>query len=291
MTATDQPLLAADRTDGRPTRPPDDPPRPVIRVLLADDETLVRAGLAAILTGEPDLAVVAEAGDGDAALQAIRAHRPDVVLMDIRMPGLDGIHATRRIAADPWCAGTRVIMLTTFDLDEYVYAALRAGASGFLVKHTEPAELLHAIRVVHGGEALLSPSVTRRLIAEFAARVRPPDPNPAMARLTEREREVLALVAQGHDNTDIARLTRITPATAKTHVSRVMAKLGAHDRAQLVVIAYETGLALPGWLAQDRNARVAVLGRDRPDVRLRSADGQGCPAGGRIGGRLHRLSR
>jgi DNA-binding NarL/FixJ family response regulator len=221
----------------------------MIRVLVADDQTLVRAGLRTLLESDDDLQVVGEAADGTEAVERARAARPDVVLMDIRMPGLDGLAATRQIVADPHLAAVRVVVLTTFDLDEYVYEALRAGASGFLAKDVDPAELRHAVRVVARGDALLSPGVTRRLIAEFAAR---PTGEPAAARrleaLTEREREVLALVGGGLGNDDIAARLYMSPATAKTHVSRIMAKLAAHDRAQLVVLAYETGLVKPGWL-------------------------------------------
>ena len=222
----------------------------MISVLLADDQALVRAGFRALLDAEPDIDVVAEAADGlEAVRQAGRA-RPDVVLMDIRMPGVDGLEATRRIAADPALTGTRVVILTTFELDEYVFEALRTGASGFLVKDTEPVELLRAVRAVAAGDALLSPSVTRRVIAEFAGRGRGRSATPpAVAdQLTDREREVLVLVAEGLSNDEIAARLVISPATAKTHVSRTMIKLGARDRAQLVVYAYEAGLIRPGWL-------------------------------------------
>ena len=224
----------------------------MIKVLLADDQALVRAGFRALLGAEPDLEVVGEAADGLQAVQLVRSTRPDVVLMDIRMPGVDGLEATRRIAADPTLAGTRVVILTTFELDEYVFEALRTGASGFLVKDTEPVELLRAVRVVAAGEALLSPSVTRRVIGEFAGggtRGREPVPARELEQLTDREREVLVLVAEGLSNDEIATRLVISPATAKTHVSRTMIKLGARDRAQLVVQAYEAGLIRPGWLA------------------------------------------
>ena len=214
-----------------------------IRVLLADDQTLVRSGFRALLERADEIAVIGEAADGAEAVERARADRPDVVLMDIRMPGLDGLEATRRITSDPSLAGVRVIMLTTFELDEYVFEALHAGASGFLLKDVEPDELREAVRVVAGGDALLAPSVTRRLIQEFVAqpgRHRPPPEQ--LEQLTEREREVLGLVAQGLSNQEIAERLVISPATAKTHVSRVMMKLHAHDRAQLVVIAYESGL-------------------------------------------------
>ncbi|MGI5273232.1 response regulator [Nonomuraea sp. CA-218870] len=221
----------------------------MIRVLLADDQTLVRAGFRSILSDEDDLDVVGEAGDGAAAVTLARELRPDVVLMDIRMPGLDGLEATRRIAGDPRLDAVKVIILTTFDLDDYVYGALRAGAGGFLVKDTEPAELIHAVRVVARGDALIAPSITRRLISEFAGRVKRPDPAPELNALTEREREVLTLVAGGLSNDEIAARLVLSPATAKTHVSRIMTKLRARDRAQLVVTAYEAGVITPGWLS------------------------------------------
>nr|WP_222132482.1 response regulator transcription factor [Pseudonocardia sp. C8] len=216
--------------------------------MLADDQALVRSGFRALLGSQPDLEVVAEAADGAEALAATREHAPDVVLMDIRMPGTDGLTATRSITDDPALAGTKVIVLTTFTDDSYVFEAIRGGASGFLVKDSEPGDLIHAIRVVHGGEALLAPAVTRTLIAEFAARSRG---GPAGAArldvLTEREREVLAEVAAGLSNDEIAVRLHMSPTTAKTHVSRTMTKVGARDRAQLVVLAYESGLVRPGW--------------------------------------------
>ncbi|WP_242910466.1 response regulator [Actinomadura terrae] len=220
----------------------------MIRVLLADDQTLVRAGFRSILEGEDDIEIVAEAGDGDQAVRLAGDLRPDVVLMDIRMPVLDGLEATRRIMADPRLETVRVVILTTFDLDDYVYGAIKAGASGFLVKDTEPPELIHGVRVVARGDALLAPTVTRRLIAEFASRITEPPPAAELSALTDREREVLGLVATGLSNEEIAGRLVLSPATAKTHVSRILAKLGARDRAQLVVLAYETGMIRPGWL-------------------------------------------
>jgi DNA-binding NarL/FixJ family response regulator len=221
----------------------------VIRVVLADDQALVRGGFRALLDAEPDIVVVAEAPDGSEAVARTREHRPDVVLMDIRMPGLDGLAATRAIAADERLAGVHIVILTTFELDEYVFEALRAGASGFLVKDTEPAELVRGVRAAAAGEALLSPSVTRRLITEFAAKAKPRDVARDLDVLTDREREVMALAAAGLSNDEIAGRLVMSPATAKTHVSRAMIKLGARDRAQLVVFAYESGLVQPGWQA------------------------------------------
>jgi DNA-binding NarL/FixJ family response regulator len=218
----------------------------VIRVLLADDQALVRAGFRALIDSEDDLEVVGEAGDGAEAVAQAAALVPDVVLVDIRMPRMDGIEATRRIAADPRLRRVRVVILTTFETDEYVFEAIRAGASGFLIKDTEPAELLHAVRVVASGEALLSPSVTRRLIGEFAARLPARKPAISLDELTDREREVMALVGAGLSNQEIADRLVVSLATAKTHVSRVMGKLDARDRAQVVVIAYESGLIQPG---------------------------------------------
>jgi DNA-binding NarL/FixJ family response regulator len=220
----------------------------VIRVLLADDQSLVRAGFKALLDAQPDIEVAGEAADGEEALGKVRELRPDVVLMDIRMPRLDGLAATRRITAEPDLKDVKVVMLTTFELDEYVFEAIRCGASGFLVKDTEPEELLRAVRAVVDGDALLSPGVTRRLIAEFAARSKEPAAVESLAELTDREREVMALVGIGLSNDEIARRLVVSPLTAKTHVSRTMVKLGARDRAQLVVRAYESGLVRPGWL-------------------------------------------
>jgi DNA-binding NarL/FixJ family response regulator len=218
-----------------------------IRVLLADDQALVRAGFRSLLDAQPDIEVVGEAGDGDQATAMALEVTPDVVLMDIRMPGADGLAATRTIASDDRLDGVKVVILTTFGLDEYVFEAIRAGASGFLVKDTEPAELVQAVRVVAAGDALLSPSVTKRLIEEFAAKAKEPRAVEGLDELTDREREVLTLVAAGLSNEEIGRRLYVSPATAKTHVSRAMGKLGARDRAQLVVIAYESGLVRPGW--------------------------------------------
>lgn len=230
----------------------------MIRVLLADDQALIRAGFRVLLEAADDIEVIGEAVNGDQAVELAKSERPDVILMDIRMPGTDGLAATSQIAAADALDGVKVVILTTFETDEYVYQALRAGASGFLVKDAEPEELIRAVRVVHRGEALLSPSVTRRLIASLASRApagraggipavpaagRPPQD---LARLTEREREVLGLVARGLSNDEIAGKLFQSPLTTKTHVSHIMTKLAVRDRAQLVVIAYESGLVVPG---------------------------------------------
>lgn len=220
--------------------------QPSIRVALADDQNLIRAGFSSLLGAEPDLEVVGEAATGREAVALVKRERPDVVLMDIRMPDGDGLWATEQIVADPALAGTRVVVVTTFELDEYVAQAIRAGASGFLVKDTEPVELIRAVRVVAGGEALLSPSVTRRLLERVATVLREPGDDSRLQNLTEREREVLALVGQGLTNDEIGARLYLSPLTAKTHVSRIMSKLLARDRVQLVVIAYETGLVTPG---------------------------------------------
>jgi DNA-binding NarL/FixJ family response regulator len=219
----------------------------MIRVLLADDQALIRAGFRVLLDSADGIEVVGEAANGADAVDQARQLRADVVLMDIRMPGVDGLEATRRIAADDDLAGVKVIMLTTFESDEYVYQAIRAGASGFLVKDSEPADLIQAVRVVAGGDALLAPRVTRRLITDLASRPeRPQLDGSKLGTLTEREREVLSLVAAGLSNDEIAGQLFVSPLTAKTHVSRILTKLDARDRAQLVVLAYESGLVTPG---------------------------------------------
>ncbi|GAA4488977.1 response regulator transcription factor [Rhodococcus olei] len=218
-----------------------------IRVVVADDQALVRAGFVALLDAQDGIEVVGEAEDGEQAVRSAVDLVPDVVLMDIRMPVLDGLAATRRIAGRTELAGVHVVVLTTFELDEYVFEAIRAGAAGFLVKHTEPADLVRAVRVVAAGDALLSPTVTRRLLAEFAARTKPVPDGTVLAALTDREREVMALVAEGLSNAEIAERLVLSPATARTHVGRILLKLGARDRTQLVVLAYESGLVRPGW--------------------------------------------
>jgi DNA-binding NarL/FixJ family response regulator len=221
------------------------------RVVLADDQALVRAGFRALLDAEDDIHVVGEAVDGADAVRVVRREKPEVVLMDIRMPETDGLEATRQIVAEERLADVKIVILTTFELDEYVFEALRSGASGFLLKDTEPGDLVQAVRLVAGGDALLSPSVTKRLIAEFASRAKKPPPAAALEELTAREREVMALVAKGLTNDDIAERFVLSPATVKTHVNRAMMKLGARDRAQLVVLAYESGLVRPGWAAAE----------------------------------------
>lgn len=225
-----------DRATGGPTR-----------VLLADDQALVRAGFVALLDAQDDIEVVGEADNGEQAVRLTRQLIPDVVLMDIRMPILDGLAATRMIADEPALADVKVVMLTTFEIDEYVFEAIRSGATGFLVKHTEPADLLRAVQVVAAGDALLSPGVTRRLVAEFASRAKQPPAVAGLAELTDRERDVMTLVAEGLTNAEIAERLYLSPATARTHVSRILLKLGARDRTQLVVLAYESGLVRPGW--------------------------------------------
>jgi len=219
----------------------------VISVVVADDQGVVRAGCRALLTAEPDIDVLGEAADGASAVALVRETRPDVVLMDIRMPGMDGIEATRVITADPALARVRVLILTTFEIDEYVLEAIRAGASGFLVKDAEPEDLVRAVRVVAAGEALLSPGATRRLLAEIASRPQRRAATPAILQvLTGRERDVLAAIADGASNDEIADRLVISPATVRTHITRVLSKLGARDRAQLVVMAFEAGLVAPG---------------------------------------------
>jgi DNA-binding NarL/FixJ family response regulator len=220
----------------------------MIRVAIADDQALVREGLKTLLRHDDGMECVGEAADGFEAVDLARSRNPDVVVMDVRMPRCDGIEATRRIVADPDCAGVRVLVLTTFDADENVYAALRAGASGFLLKDAAPEDILAAIRIVAGGDALLDPAVTRKLITEFARRPAASDGRSASAleHLTERERQMLGLVARGLSNAEIAELETLSYATVKTHVSRILTKLGLRDRAQLVVLAYESGLVTPG---------------------------------------------
>ncbi|WP_030566769.1 response regulator transcription factor [Streptomyces aureocirculatus] len=224
------------------------PTPPPIRVLLADDQKLVRAGFRSIIDDEDDIEVVGEAANGTEAVELARQLLPDVVLMDIRMPEEDGLAATGRIVSDERLSQVRVVILTTFDVDDYVYGALRAGASGFLVKDTEPMELLHGIRVCARGDALIAPAVTRRLIAEFAGRVVQPEVSPRLNALTEREFEVTRLVGAGLTNDEIAERLVLSPYTAKTHVSRIMSKLDVRDRTQLVILAYESGMIKPGWM-------------------------------------------
>jgi DNA-binding NarL/FixJ family response regulator len=216
-----------------------------IRVVLAEDQPMVRAGFRSLLDARSDIEVVGEAATGSEALAEVRAQKPDVVVMDIRMPEMDGLEATRRITSDPALSETRILVLTTFELDEYVFGALDAGASGFLLKGGELADLVHAIRVVAGGESLLAPSVTRRLIDTYVSRPRRPAPSPpeGLTELTAREREVLGLIATGLTNAEITERLHLSPLTAKTHVSRILMKLGARDRVQLVVIAYQSGIA------------------------------------------------
>ncbi|MGH3367606.1 MAG: response regulator [Nocardioidaceae bacterium] len=218
----------------------------MIRVLLVDDQVLIRTGIRALLEAEEDIEVVAEASDGRAGVDRALAYRPDIVLMDVQMPVLDGIEATRLIVADERLSGVHVVVLTNYGLDEYVFNALRAGASGFLLKDTEPADLLQALQVAVRGDALLSPAVTRQLISEFVSRPTNSVVHGALDALTNREREVVALVAQGLSNDEIADTMTLSPTTAKTHVSRAMTKLHARDRAQLVVLAYQSGLVTPG---------------------------------------------
>jgi DNA-binding NarL/FixJ family response regulator len=238
----------------------------VITVELVDDQSLVRAGFHALLDAEEDISVVAQAADGESAVAQARAHRPQVVLMDIRMPKVDGLQATAQITGDPDLCDTRVVVLTTFELDEYVFGALRAGASGFLLKDVEPADLVAAVRVVAAGEALLAPRLTRRLIEAFVAGAgpgrgaavgAPPVHADALERLTPREREVLSLVGRGRSNAEIAEQLVLSPLTAKTHVARLFSKLGARDRAQLVVAAYESGLIVPGAEADGEARQVS----------------------------------
>jgi len=218
----------------------------MIRVAIADDQQLIRAGFRSLLEAEPDIEIVGEAGTGAEAVSLVNATRPDVVLMDIRMPDGDGLWATEQIVANPALSGTRVVVVTTFELDEYVAQAIRAGASGFLVKDTEPVELIRAVHVVAGGDALLSPRVTKRLLERVAGTFHQPPDDSRLRVLTDREREVLGLVGQGLTNDEIGRELYLSPLTAKTHVSRIMSKLLARDRVQLVVIAYETGLVTAG---------------------------------------------
>jgi len=219
----------------------------MIRVAIADDQQLIRAGFRSLLEAEPDLEVVGEAGTGAEAVALVTRERPDVVLMDTREPGGDGLWATGQIVANPALVSTHIVIVTTFELDEYVAQAIRAGASGFLVKDTEPVELIHAVRVVAAGDALLSPGVTRRLLERVSGSLKEAPDTSQLAVLTEREREVLGLVGRGLTNEEIGRELFLSPLTAKTHVSRIMSKLAARDRVQLVVVAYETGLVRAGY--------------------------------------------
>jgi len=219
----------------------------MIRVVIADDQQLIRAGFRSLLESEPDLEVVADVATGTEAVEHVTRLRPDVVLMDIRMPEGDGLWATEQIVGNPELAGTHIVIVTTFELDEYVVQAIRAGASGFLVKDTEPTELIRAVRVAAAGDALLSPGVTRRLLTRLETGLRRPSDPAVLAVLTDREREVLALVGRGLTNTEIGVRLFLSPLTAKTHVSRIMSKLAARDRVQLVIVAYETGLVSDGW--------------------------------------------
>jgi DNA-binding NarL/FixJ family response regulator len=220
----------------------------MIRVVLADDQALMRAGLRALLQDSGEIDVVAEVGDGCAAVRTARELRPHVVVMDVRMPVMDGLEATKLIAGDPRLDAVKVLILTTFEIDEYVFDALRSGASGFLLKDNEPDDLIRAIQAVAVGDSVLAPTVTRRLITEFAARAKAVQPTAQLAALTDREREVMVLAAQGLTNDEIAARLFVSSATAKTHISRVMSKLKARDRAQVVIMGYETGLVRPGWM-------------------------------------------
>jgi DNA-binding NarL/FixJ family response regulator len=216
-----------------------------LKILLAEDQAVVRAGFRMLIDAEVDMEIVGEVSSGEHAVAEARRLRPEVILMDIRMPGMDGIRATELIAADPAAAGTRVLVLTTFELDEYVFGALRAGASGFLLKGGEPAELLQAIRTVAAGQALLSPSVTRRLIEVYTARPEPRPAPPELEQLTDREREMMVLAAAGLSNAEIAAALHVSPLTGKTHISSILGRLGVRDRMQLIVLAYETGMVVP----------------------------------------------
>lgn len=249
------------RSDYGPERMDDAPNQPVITVLIADDQALVRAGFHSILDGQPGLRVIGQAANGLEAIDLVRRHRPDVVLMDIQMPGVDGLEATRRIVAEASPEHpVAVLMLTTFDLDAYVYDALRAGASGFLLKDVPPEELIAAISVVAGGDALIAPAITRRLIERFVATAPPTGVAPGLEHLTPRERQVLELVARGRSNGEIADDLVLSEATVKTHIKHVLAKLGVRDRVQAVVLAYESGVVTPG-----DDPKMPLRGDDRPD--------------------------